>query len=116
MENFLMNTFITKTLFNDVLFDDIIVQRKTEINDNGNEFLMVFQVPGLSSGDISITIDENKLKIVGESEDEHSIKIKKTYQLPSGIKENEISAEVKNGILKIAIPKDKQKQLTIKVT
>ena len=108
-------TFVTKALLDDLFTDEFTIHNKSEFINKDNEFLLIFQVPGLGKEDISVKIEENRLIIEGENDEEYSVKLRKVYKIPSGVKETEISAEVKNGILKILIPKEQPKALEIKI-
>jgi len=109
------NHLLAKSLLDDFFTDDFKFHNKSEFINKDNDYSLIFQVPGLGKEDISVKIEDNKLIIEGENDEDYAIKIRKVYSLPTGVKENKISAEVKNGILKIILPKEKSKAIEIKI-
>ena len=76
------------------------------------------QLPGISSDDVEVSVENSMLTIKGEHKKEHEIEEKNYYRkevrsgvfyrqvpLPTSIKEDEVVAEFENGILKITCPK-----------
>lgn len=87
--------------------------------DNNNIFLDV-ELPGIKPEDVDISVDNGILTISGEKstenqenkEDQRFHAIERSYgaffrsfQLPQGVDENQISANFNNGVLTIDIPK-----------
>jgi len=87
--------------------------------DNNNIFLDV-ELPGIKPEDVDLSVDNGILTISGEKssetkenkEDQHYHTIERSYgsffrsfQLPQGVDENQISANFDNGVLTIDIPK-----------
>jgi HSP20 family protein len=77
-----------------------------------------FDLPGLSKKDVEIDIDNNILVIKGNKELEKEHKdsryytrerfygaFQRSFSLPTGIKESEIDASFKDGVLTVKIPK-----------
>lgn len=102
-----------------------------DISENNNEFVVSAELPGLRKEDIHITYTNGTLKIEGERKKDkeekdtnfHRVervygKFCRTFQLPSQIKNDKISADFKDGILKINLPKAdevKPKEIEVKV-
>jgi HSP20 family protein len=76
------------------------------------------EVPGLSADDIDIEVDDNVLSISGERKFETKVEDGRYYRLersygrfsrslglPQGVKADEISAEMDNGVLQLRVPK-----------
>ncbi|GBD33945.1 Acid shock protein [bacterium HR34] len=82
------------------------------------------EMPGLKPEDINVEIKDGVLRIEGKVEEEkeergkdfYRKEISSTYQartvmLPAEVKEDEIEAEYKNGILKVVMPKKEEKKV-----
>ena len=95
-----------------------------DILENEAAFEINLVLPGISKKDIEININEGLLTVKTSRNDEHdgaSVKFhlkettygtfERSFKLPENVKEDEIKANLKNGILSISIPKDKEKPL-----
>ena len=90
---------------------------KTDIEDKGDHFLLEAELPGFQKDEIHLDVEDNRLTISAEHRDEQEKKEKNyvrrersygTYQRSfdiSAIRADEISAEYKNGILEVTLPK-----------
>ena len=80
--------------------------------------MITAELPGVTDDDIHITVQNGGLRITGERavqddvSEEHSYRIERSYgtferafALPPGVSEDDISARVAYGVLKITIPK-----------
>ena len=89
-----------------------------DISENKDEFVVSAELPGMNKDDIQVTYVDGSLKIEGERHKEkedknvnyHRIervhgKFCRSFQLPTAIQHNKISAEFKDGILTIRLPK-----------
>jgi len=77
---------------------------------------MEFEVPGLSKKDIKVQADENHRELSIEGENEKRT-FNKKYKLSEEWNIKKTSAEVKDGILKVFVPKvDEKKSKLIEVT
>jgi HSP20 family protein len=96
-------------------------------NDDG--YLLMTEVPGINPEDIQIELNDNVLTINVEKKPEKNEnltvlrneieygKFVRSFQLPFKVKEEEIEAEYKYGVLKILLPKaeeEKPKKIAIK--
>ena len=87
------------------------------------------EIPGIEKEDISVECDNDMLIISNKKESEEgsnarfdsftNLEIDKSFYLPDDIDSKKISAQLKNGILEIVIPrktpiKTKAKKITIK--
>ncbi len=79
--------------------------------------------PGMNADDLSVSVENNLLTVKGEKKEEKEDKKKGYYrkemkrgsferivQLPAEIDEDNVSAEYKDGILKVEIPKTERKK------
>ena len=94
-------------------------QFSTDIRDNGNEFLLEADLPGVKKEDIKLDLSDNILTISAERHSEYEEKDKKgnyvrcersygSYQRSfdtTGIDVDKIDAEFKDGVLKLTMPK-----------
>ena len=98
----------------DMFFDNETTKdRLVKFTEKEDNYLIYFKVPGLTKDDLSITLKENLITIKHEKNENEIFSFtnsfKKTYLIPEDISEEDISANVKNGILEIILPKSKEK-------
>jgi HSP20 family protein len=115
--------------------DDMTLSKwhpQVDISENDDSYLVVAELPGLSKDDVHITFTDGFLKIEGERKKEmeeketnfHRVervygKFCRTFQLPKQVKNDKLSADFKDGILKINLPKAdevKPKEIEVKVS
>jgi HSP20 family protein len=96
------------------------------IQEFEDKFIVNLTVPGYEKAEISIALDENKMKVSGkkEAQTERSYQLKeydfsnfeRLFYLPANVQFDKIEASVQNGILTILIPKPEVKpKVTIAV-
>ena len=66
----------------------------------------------MSKDDIEVTFDSNRLKISGQRKsDKYDLykygKMERTFNVPSNVETDKISAKIDNGVLKVLLPKAK---------
>lgn len=99
---------------------------KESMSDNDNSFIIELELPGISKESIGVDIEGDSLKVTatktkaektGNLSDTRKYgSFSKTYHIKMAVKKNDISAEYKDGILTITIPKDeKAKPKKIKI-
>lgn len=89
-----------------------------DIQELAEEYQFHAELPGLDKKDVNITVKENMLTISGvkknKKEDKndnfHRIessygKFQRSFRLSQNVKQNDIKAEFKNGVLDITVPK-----------
>jgi len=102
-----------------------------DISETKNNFVVKAELPGLEAKDVNVSISGDVLTIRGEKKaeeeekDEHyhfverySGSFQRVFQLPSGIKAEEIKATFDKGVLKITLPKveeAKKKKIEVEV-
>jgi len=87
-------------------------------DDKDNRVTAMFEIPGLTSEQINIEVHNGRLIVSGEVKKPANLeeggfalrerkcgKFSRTLQLPQGVKENEVKANVKDGILTVTFPK-----------
>ncbi|XVF13367.1 hypothetical protein REPUB_Repub08aG0202400 [Reevesia pubescens] len=89
-------------------------RRGWDVREDNNALYLRIEMPGLSKEDVNISVDQNTLIIQGEGgkEDEESgRRYSSRLDLPPSLyKVDEIKAEMKNGVLKVVVPKVKEEE------
>ena len=89
-----------------------------DVKETKDAYLIHADLPGVSETDLDITVTENALTVVGkrssgqsdESERYYAMErgygaFSRTFGLPDGANSDELSADLKNGVLTVHIPK-----------
>ena len=89
-----------------------------DIVESTDNYNLTADLPGITKDDIHITVEEGVLTLSGERKSERSEskefghryeracgKFSRSFKLESGIDNNQIKAEFKNGLLKVVLPK-----------
>lgn len=89
-----------------------------DIRETNDSYLVYAELPGLSKDDISITLEDNILKLSGERRFEKEVdeaqfhRVERTYgtftrafSLPSRVDSGNVQAAFKDGVLTITVPK-----------
>lgn len=117
----------------DRLFEDSVITPKTgssmmpkiDIRDKKDAVIVRAELPGVAEEDIDVEISENVMTISGERKEEkekeeegyyykesHSGAFSRSFSLPSDVKGEKASADMKNGVLVVTIPKLEPKKAT----
>ncbi|MCH7472823.1 Hsp20/alpha crystallin family protein [bacterium] len=102
-----------------------------DVAESDDSFVVMAELPGMKKEDISIELENNVLSLKGErrfetkeeGENYHSIERSygsfcRSFKLPKNVEGDAISAEYKDGVLKVTLPKKeevKPKKVEIKV-
>ena len=101
-----------------------------DIEENGREYVIKAELPGMKKEEVKLKVEGGTLMISGERKAEKEDKDKKyhrlersygafqrSFTLPEGTPPEKISAEFKDGVLLVRLPKDeKAKPKAIEVT
>ena len=102
---------------------------RTNLYDAGEHFELVAEVPGMNKDDLNIRIQGNYLEINGSRKTETpegytvhkaergSTNFSRSFTLPTDINSDKVDAIIKDGILKLLMPKAetaKPKQINVK--
>ena len=103
-----------------------------DIFDTGDAIVLRAELPGLTTEEIEIEVDENVLTLKGERRFEEQLEEGRYYRLeraygsfqrsvtlPQGVKAEEISASFDNGVLSVRVPKAdevKPRKISVAVT
>ena len=96
--------------------------------DNGSDLVLKMAAPGLSEGDIELTLTGETLTIAGKREvvppegysvhrqERGSIEFKRSFALPSRVDGEKVVATVTDGVMTVTMPKaaeDKPRQISV---
>jgi len=99
---------------------DLIRQPLVDLADNGKEYVVKAEVPGIKKDNLVIEITENGMEISGETKDEQKEEDKekgflrqerryarfyRSIPLPEAILTDKAEADLKNGVLTVKLPK-----------
>jgi HSP20 family protein len=102
---------------------------QVDIFETQGEIVVKAELPGMDRKDIALNLENNVLTLKGErrfvkeTKDENYHRIERSYggfsrafSIPASVDEEKITAEYKDGVLKIVLPKkDQAKQKQIKI-
>lgn len=111
----------SRNLFND--FKSNLI--KTDIHETDNEYLVEAELPGILKENIQVTYEDGVLTISGQQQtdtvdedkkgklirSERSLTSVRRQYLLENVKEDEIKASYSDGILKVTLPKDSNKEI-----
>ena len=91
---------------------------RVDVTETGKEVSLDVELPGLEKKDIKVEVKDSTLTISGERKQEKKTenaeccrverryeKFERTFGLPDNVKTDNVSAEYKNGILTLTLPK-----------
>jgi HSP20 family protein len=94
-----------------------------DVWETENELVLSFDLPGIPEDKISVELDDNVLTVSGEREraQEHSSErfyrferrfgsFSRSVTLPAGVTENDITANYKDGVLEVRVPKPEEQK------
>lgn len=102
-----------------------------DIIEDSNEYLVKAELPELKKEDVKVSVENGELTISGERKSEKEEKDKRfhriersygsfirSFTLPESVNADKVSAEFKDGVLSVHLPKDekaKPKSIEVKV-
>ena len=132
--NRLMDRFLRDTRFLAPAGSDEVHPVRRPISDvyeTGDSLVFTMELPGFDKSEIEVNVNSNYLEVKGEhkaqEKEERTYRqtqrwhgrFQRSFRLPRGLDREKISAELKNGVLSISIPKlkpAKPKQITVRVS
>jgi len=99
---------------------DLVRQPLIDLADNGKEYVVKAEVPGLKKEDLTIEVTENGIEISGETKVEEKeedkekgfirrerrySKFYRSLPLPEAVLTDKADAELKDGVLTVKLPK-----------
>ena len=115
----------------DSMFEDPFFERKenkwmkTDIKEKGNNYIIEVDLPGYEKDNIQIEMENGYLKVsakVENSNDEEEEgkyihkerfygECSRSFYVGDNVKEEDVKASFKNGILTLTVPKEEQKKI-----
>lgn len=103
---------------------------RMDLMETDDHYRMHVDLPGITKGDVSITVDDNRLTIRGErtvesrTDAENVVRMERKFgafyrslRLPRAVNESKIKATFADGVLSVEIPKaEKSKPKKIKIS
>lgn len=92
------------------------VNRGWDVREDENGLYIRMDMPGVDKENVKVCVEQNTLVIKGEGEkesedEEHGRRYSSRLDLPSNMyKVDEIRAEMKNGVLKVTVPRVKEEE------
>jgi HSP20 family protein len=111
---------------------DLLAQPRMNIEDRGNEIRVTAELPGVSDGNVEVTLDDDMLIIAGEKRQQEEVneggmrlverafgRFRRAIQLPFAPDSKEVVAQLRDGVLTITVPKNaeqksRQRQIEVK--
>jgi HSP20 family protein len=94
-----------------------------DVWETENELALAFDLPGVPEDKVAVELNDNVLTVAGERErtQEHSTErfyrferrygqFARSVTLPAGVKEDDIKADYKNGVLEVRVPKPEEQK------
>ena len=80
-----------------------------DVHENDDELLVVVDLPGVSKDGLQIQLDKGLLSVEARRSATTDVKgrpdYRRVFQMPEGIDEGRIAAELANGVLRLHLPK-----------
>jgi len=101
-----------------------------DIYENADELLLVTDMPGVSQEGVTVNLEKRELLIEGRrtrgetgeenpvAREREALDYRRSFVLPQGIDAEKISAELRQGVLRVRVPKAaavKPRQIQVKV-
>ncbi len=99
-----------------------------DIEETEDELILTAELPGFDKDEVVVNVTENSVEITAQHKEQKEEKTKTTYRserrygalrrfitLPTLVKFEEGKAEIKNGLLKIVLPKKEKKKASKKL-
>ena len=112
----IMDGFFDNSLYNDW-------RHSYEVFHNDKEYTIVMDLPGLNKSKINLEIQDQRLSVSGNREVRSDLsesynssrygEFDKEFNIPEDVLEKNISAQFKNGVLEITLPRKKEVQAKV---
>lgn len=118
MDRMIMDPFYMPTLNLKMGHLPKIVSPRVDITDEGDHYLVKAELPGTKKEDLDITVEDNIISIKAEAKEEkkdegknyliqerRSFSFHRAFELPEEVIADKTSGEMKDGVLRIKLPK-----------
>lgn len=93
----------------DQSMDPVVVLPSVDIFENGEEFLVVADLPGVPPGGLSVRLDQQRLEVEGTQTEafagRESKVFRRTFQVPDVVDREAVRAELSGGVLRLHLGK-----------
>jgi len=120
-DDFFDNRLWNRVLSNDYFWNGKNMEPALNIKENDNNFEIELAAPGFAKKDFNVTIEDNCLNISAEKSEEKEKKednytrrefnyntFQRSLQLPESVKEEDVKAQYKDGILSFKLNKKEE--------
>jgi len=90
-----------------------------DVYENGEEILIVADVPGVAPEQLSVVFENETLTLSAQRTDKGDVRYERSFRVPPTVDTTQVSAEAKNGTVVIHLPKTpraKPRQIPIRST
>jgi HSP20 family molecular chaperone IbpA len=107
--------------------DETAVAPRVDVYENKDELLIVADLPGARQDDVAIHLDKGRLTIDAKRNDREDAKLlaaefkpaayRRAFSVPDGIDGEKVSAELREGVLRVHLPKSealKPRQIAVR--
>lgn len=94
-----------------------VVAPPVDVFENADEIMLVADLPGVDEGNLVLDVDKDHLTLVGRRSqaqapgvtvveaESYELDYRRSFKLPEGLDASQASAELKQGVLRIRVPK-----------
>ena len=98
------------SLFNSVLTDNATRSIPVSLREDKDNLLVTAELPGVAREDVNVELTDDVLSLsatrkVQDAEAEQTIAFARSFPLPYAVQADKIAAELKDGILRLTLPK-----------
>ena len=93
-------------------------QPATDVRETADQVILTFDMPGVSRDNVDLTVEKGTLIITGNADPEeygtavyretHIGDYRRTFSLSEHVNSDKISAKMKDGVLKVLVPKPEE--------
>jgi len=102
------SVFFPDVVFRPLLDEATFYRGHSHVDENETGYFIELDAPGFRKEDLRISIENSSLLIEGERQGRSQVKLKRSFHLPDDVDVNAIAAQVKDGVLELALPKKEQ--------
>ena len=118
-----INRLLDSAVMPSTLFEKTATRIPAEIQETADAIHLKLEVPGMEAKDLDIQVTEDTVSITGERKSETKTeekgvtrsefqygKFQRVFPLPAKIQNTDVTAEYKDGILNLLLPKTKEEK------
>lgn len=89
-------------------FDTQVSRARSRVEEDENGYYIQIDTPGIKLEDLKISTEGRYLTIEGERKGRFQETISKSFSLPDDVDLDKVEAQLKDGVLELALPKKEQ--------